>query len=56
MSIPEAKLFDLPLAPVKISDIPAFLSLADAAFRRMLLDIDMWRTGKFPGQWILVNP
>jgi hypothetical protein len=55
---PNAKLFDMPLAPVaKISNISAFLSLADAAFRQMLFDIAIWRQlGKFPGQWILVNP
>ncbi|KRR26236.1 hypothetical protein CQ14_21435 [Bradyrhizobium lablabi] len=55
---PKAKLFDMPLAPVaKISNITAFLSLADAAFRQMLFDIALWRAqGKFPGEWILVNP
>jgi subtilase family protein len=55
---PNVKLFDMPLAPVaKISNISAFLSLADAAFRQMLFDIAIWRQlGKFPGQWILVNP
>ena len=41
---PRAKLFDMPLAPVaKISNITAFLSLADAAFRQMLFDIAIWR-------------
>ena len=54
---PRVKLFDMPLAPVaKISNIPAFLSLADAAFRQMLFDIAIWRLGRFPGPWILVNP
>jgi hypothetical protein len=55
---PRAKLFDLPLAPVaKISNITSFLSLADAAFRRMLFDITRWRLkGEFPGEWVLVNP
>ena len=54
---PRVKLFDMPLAPVaKISNITAFLSLADAAFRQMLFDIAIWRLGRFPGPWILVNP
>ena len=34
----------MPLAPAaKISNISAFLSLADAAFRQMLFDIAIWR-------------
>jgi hypothetical protein len=53
---PKAKLFDLPLAPTKISNIQAFLSLADAAYCRMLIDIALWRIERFPGPWILVNP
>ena len=45
---PRVKLFDMPLAPVaKISNITAFLSLADAAFRQMLFDIAIWRLGRF---------
>ena len=53
---PEATLFDLPLAPTRISDIQAFLSLALAAYHIVLADIANWKTGKFPGPWILVNP
>ncbi len=54
---PDATLFDLPLAPPrKISDFPVFLSLADAAYRIMLADIAVWKTSKYPGPWILVNP
>ena len=53
---PEATLFDLPLAPTKISDIQAFLSDADAAFRKMLSSIADWKSGKYPGPWIPVNP
>ena len=53
---PRVKLFDMPLAPVaKISNITAFLSLADAAFRQMLFDIAIWRLGRFPDRG-LVNP
>ncbi len=53
---PEAKLFDLPLAPAKISNIQTFLHNADAALRIVLNDIASWKTGPFPGPWILVNP
>lgn len=53
---PDALLFDLPLAPPRISNIQAFLSLADAAYRTILIDIAVWKLGKFPGPWILVNP
>lgn len=52
---PQATLFDMPLAPTKISKIHAFLSLADAAYRKMLIDIFLWR-GTHPGPWIVVNP
>jgi subtilisin family serine protease len=52
---PEAKLFDMPLVPSKISQIQAFLSYADAAFFRMRRDIGRWRP-EFPGPWIAVNP
>jgi hypothetical protein len=53
---PAAKLFDLPLVPPKISNIQAFLSFADAAYQRVLFDIGVWRLGRFPGPWIIVNP
>jgi hypothetical protein len=55
---PDVGFFDLPLAPVKISDIPVYLSLADAAYRTMLTAIANYRKpgGGRPGPWILVNP
>lgn len=53
---PAAKLFDLPLVPVKISNIQAFLSFADAAYQRVFMDVALWRLGQFPGPWIFVNP
>jgi Subtilase family len=54
---PEATLFDLPLAPEKISNIQTFLSLAMAAFDTVLADIAAWKkSGKLSGSWILVNP
>jgi Subtilase family len=53
---PKALLFDLPLVASKISNIQSFLSFADAAFRKLLVDIATWRHGRFPGPWILVNP
>jgi subtilisin family serine protease len=54
---PDAKLFDLPIAPRKISDIPAFLSQVDAPIRLMLQDIEYGRgPAARSGSWILVNP
>lgn len=54
---PEATLFDLPLAPEKISNIQSFLSLAMAAFDTVLADIAAWKkSGELSGSWILVNP
>jgi Subtilase family len=54
---PKVALFDLPLAPWKISNIPGFLSVADAAFRSMRADIARYKSsGQWPGPWILVNP
>ncbi|HEY7384901.1 MAG TPA: S8/S53 family peptidase [Beijerinckiaceae bacterium] len=54
---PKATLFDLPLAPVKISDIQAFLKVAVPKYREMLDDIAQWReTKERSGPWILVNP
>jgi len=53
---PEATLWDLPLAPPRIANIQTFLSLALAAYDIVLADIANWRTGQFPGPWILVNP
>jgi hypothetical protein len=54
---PEVTFFDLPLLPWRISDIPVFLSLAQAAFTTMLGDIAAYRSGgAHSGPWILVNP
>jgi hypothetical protein len=53
---PKALLFDLPLAPPRISNIQAFLSLADAAFQTVLANIAALKSAGFPGTWILVNP
>ncbi len=53
---PAAKLFDLPLVPVKISNIQAFLSFADAAYQKVFMDVARCRLGQFPGPWIIVNP
>src|SRR6266403_156583 len=46
---PDALLFDLPLAPPRIANIQAFLSLADAAYQRLLIDIADLKLGQFPG-------
>jgi hypothetical protein len=53
---PKAMLFDLPLAPAKISNIMRFLCFADAAYQIVLADIAQFKQGMFPGPWILVNP
>jgi subtilisin family serine protease len=53
---PDALLFDLPLAPPRIANIQNFLSLANAAYQRLLIDIANLKLGQFPGPWILVNP
>jgi Subtilase family len=53
---PDTLLFDLPLAPPRISNIQAFLSLADAAYQNLEARIAILKTGEFPGPWILVNP
>ena len=54
---PNVAVFDLPLAPPRISDIPRFLSLAKAAFKTMLDGIAAFRrSGRRPGPWVLVNP
>jgi hypothetical protein len=54
---PEATLWDLPLAPQKISNIQSFLSWAMAAYDTVLSDIAAWKkSGEVAGSWILVNP
>src|ERR1700738_4873030 len=40
----------------RIANIQHFLSLAHAAYRKVLADIAIWKSGEFPGPWILVNP
>ena len=54
---PDVVLFDLPLAPWKISNIPVFLSYADAAFSKMRTAIAKFKTSsEFDGPWVIVNP
>jgi subtilisin family serine protease len=54
---PDATIFDLPLVPWKISDIPAFLSLANAAYGTMRAAIANFKTNpRFSGPWVIVNP
>jgi hypothetical protein len=55
---PDALLWDLPLAPLKISNIQSFLSLAMAAYDIVLHDIAhrKKKRGEVSGPWILVNP
>ena len=54
---PKATIFDVPLIrPPKIGDIPPFLALADATYRRILRNIFWFRRFKcFTGPWIFMN-
>jgi hypothetical protein len=53
---PQATLFDLPVVPPRITDIPAYLSQAEAAYVAMLSGIAQHRAnGTYPGPWIVVN-
>jgi len=54
---PKTTLFDMPLVPWAITDVPAYLNTADSAFRQMLRDIRRWqRNGTHSGPWVIVNP
>jgi hypothetical protein len=54
---PRAMIFDVPLIPPpKIFDIFSFLVAADAAYDKILKDIQWLQTnGNFPGPWIFMN-
>src|SRR4051794_1201212 len=55
---PKVRLFDLPMLPkTKIPDVTKFFAdTANDAFRRMLDGIAQYRkSGRYPGQWVLVN-
>jgi subtilisin family serine protease len=54
---PDVKLFDLPMVPERITDIPDFfLSTADAAYATMRASIKQYKLGtQFPGPWVIVN-
>lgn len=53
---PDATIFDLPLLPERIADVPTYLNLANAAYTTMLNDIAGFKqSGSFPGPWVLVN-
>jgi subtilisin family serine protease len=49
---PDVTLFDLPVVPPRITDIPAYLSQAEAAYIAMLAAI---ASGEYTGPWIVVN-
>ncbi len=53
---PEARLFDLPIIPPDILDIPLFIASAHGAFVRMSGDI-VWLRGQLGdfGPWVVVN-
>ena len=54
---PDARIFDLPMVPPRITDVPDFfLHTADAAYQGVIDTINLYRTnGQFPGPWLLVN-
>lgn len=54
---PDVRIFDLPMVPPRITDIPDFfLHTADAAYQSVLDTVNLYRTnGQFPGPWVLVN-
>jgi Subtilase family len=53
---PEAMIYDLPLIPPAIADIPRFVSDAQAAFETVRHDIDALRTRHgVRGPWVIVN-
>lgn len=53
---PEVTIFDMPLIPPNIGDIPAFLGGAQAAFQQMRSDIAMLQADpRWAGPWLLVN-
>ncbi|MEO9191006.1 MAG: S8 family serine peptidase [Acetobacteraceae bacterium] len=53
---PEVMIFDMPLIPPNIGDIPSFLAGAQAAFQQMWSDIASMRADpRWRGPWLLVN-
>jgi subtilisin family serine protease len=53
---PRAKIFDCPLLPPHISDVPMFASDAQAVYDRMLTDIRYLRQLRWGGpNWVFVN-
>jgi hypothetical protein len=54
---PDARIFDLPMVPPRITDVlDFFLHTADAAYQAVTDSIDLYRlSGQYTGPWILVN-
>jgi hypothetical protein len=53
---PDATVWDLPLIPQAITDIPSFVSDAQSAFETVRFDIArLRRTGQAAGPWVIVN-
>jgi hypothetical protein len=53
---PDATVFDLPMLPSRIGDIPVFLHTAHAAYLAMLQWISQQQAnGKLVGPWVLIN-
>ncbi|HME20888.1 MAG TPA: S8 family serine peptidase [Acetobacteraceae bacterium] len=53
---PNAVLYDVPLIPPRITNIPAFLSAAEVIFHNLIKMIEQYRLqAAWSGPWILVN-
>lgn len=54
---PDVRIFDLPMIPPRITDIPYFfLHTADAAYQALIQQINQYKSsGQYPGPWLLVN-
>ena len=54
---PQAKLFDLPVAPPRIANVTKFISLAYSAYGQAFANIQSGGvTGAAAGPWVFVNP
>src|SRR5262249_131256 len=52
----DAMIFDCPVIPERIPNIPSFLNDLHAAYNRMFTDIETWRSmGQYLGPWVFVN-
>lgn len=52
---PQARLFDFPLLPERVTEVVAWTSWAQAALHRVRADIGTWLAAAHPGPWVLCN-